>query len=112
MRVGTHPAGAPRSELGQCGPEAAVAVEQFRGLVALHPIFENTHMSGVLVHLSHRHLMRAPVALGAPAVDFFRTGPSLWCAKHDHRPAGAFGETILAHIDLDASDLADNRVKC
>ena len=111
MRIGTHAPGASRGELGQFGPEAAVAVEQFRGPVALHPIFENTHMSGVLVHLSHRHLMRAPVALGAPAVDLFRTGPPLWCAKHDHRPAGAFGETILARIGLDAPDLADDGVE-
>ncbi len=36
----------------------------------------------------------------------------MWCAKHDHRPAGAFGETILARIGLDAPDLADNRVEC
>src|SRR5207249_1434466 len=99
-----HAAGTLRGELGQFGSQAAVAVEQFRGLVALHPIFENTHMAGVLVHLSHRHLMRAPVALGAPAVDLFRTGPSLWGAKHDHRPAGAFGETILARVGLDAPD--------
>ena len=89
VRVGTHAPGALRGEFGQFGPEAAVAVEQFRGLVALHPLFEDAHMSGVLVHLSHRHLMRAPVALGAPAVDLFRAGPSLWGAKHDHRPERA-----------------------
>src|SRR6266478_7686647 len=68
-------------------------------------------MSGVLVHLSHRHLMRAPVALGAPAVDLLRTGPTLWCAKHDHRPERAFGETILARIGLDAPDIADDSVE-
>ena len=89
VRIGAHAAGALRRELGQFGPEAAVAVEQFRGLVALHPIFEDPHMSGVLVHLAHRHLMRAPVALGAPAVDLFRAGPALGRAHHDHRPARA-----------------------
>ena len=68
-------------------------------------------MSGVLVHLSHRHLMRAPVALGAPAVDLFRTGPALWCAKHDHRPERAFGETILARVGFDALDFTHDRVE-
>src|SRR4029077_10393404 len=110
VRIGTHAAGALRGELGPFGSEAAVAVEQFRGPVALHPIFEDAHMSGVLVHLSHRHLMRAPVALGAPAVDLLRAGPTLWCAKHDHRPERAFGETILARIGLDAPDIADDSV--
>ena len=111
VRVGTHAAHAPRWEVGQFGPQPAVAVEQFRGSVALHPIFEDTHMIRVLVHLAHRHLMRPPVALGAPAVDLFRTSPSLGRAQHDHRPAGAFAETILACIGLDAPDVADDRVE-
>ena len=77
MRIGAHPAGALRGELGQFGPQAALAVEQFLGLVALHPLFEDLHMVRVLVHVAHRHLMRAPVAFGALAVDLLRAGPPL-----------------------------------
>ena len=68
-------------------------------------------MGRVLVHLAHRHLVRAPVALGALAVDLLRAGPALGRAQHDHRPARAFRETILTRVGLDALDFADDRVQ-
>ena len=94
MRVGAHATGASRGKVGQLGAELADVIEQLCRSVALHPLFEETHMGLILVHLAHRHLMRAPVVLGALAIDLFRTGPALGCAEHDHRPAGAFLETI------------------
>ncbi len=111
VRVGAHAAGASRGKVGQLGPEAAAVVEQLRGSVALHPLFEDAHMGRVLVHLAHRHLVRAPVVLGALAIDFFRARPALGCAKHDHRPARAFRETILDAHPLDALNFADDLVQ-
>ena len=94
VRVGAHAAAASRGELGQLGSEPAAVVEELLGPVALHPLFEDAHVRRVLVHLAHRHLVRAPVVLGALAVDLLRAGPALGCAQHDHRPARALREAV------------------
>ena len=79
-----------------CGASSAnsdrrrpLSSKQFRGPVALHPLFEDAHMRRVLVHLAHRHLVRAPVALGAPAVDLLRAGPALWACEARSSASGA-----------------------
>ena len=68
-------------------------------------------MGRVFVHLAHRHLVRAPVILGALAIDFFRARPALGCAKHDHRPAGPLRETILTCVAFDALNFTDDGVE-
>src|SRR5437588_8473206 len=100
-----------RGELSQFVSQASGAVEQLRRLVALHPFFEDVHMRRVLVHLTHRHLVRAPVALGAPAVDLFRARPALWRAKNDHWPAGPLRETVQTGVGLDAPNFTEDRVE-
>ena len=67
-------------------------------------------MGRVRVHLAHRHLVRAPVVLGALAIDLFRTGPALGCAEHDHRPAGAFLETISTRSRFDVLNFPDDLI--
>jgi hypothetical protein len=62
------------------------------------------------VHLAHRHLVRAPVALGALAVDFLRARLALGRAKYDHRPARTLAGTLFLRVGFDASDLADDLV--
>ena len=111
MWVGAHAAVALRGEFSQLRPEAAAAVEELSGLVALHPAFEDPYVGRILVHLPHRHLVRAPIALSASSVDLLWASPALWSAKHDHRPAGAFPKTIPARVSLDALDLADDNVE-
>ena len=111
MRIRTHAAGADGREFGEFRPERAAFVEEFFGPITLHPFFEDFDVCGILMHFAHRHLMRSPVVFSLSSVDLFRAGPALWCAKHDHRPAGAFGEPILARIGLDATDLADDGVE-
>src|SRR5204863_10222624 len=98
--------------LGQSGPETAAAVEELRGLVALHPVFEDVYMRRVLVHLTHRHLVRAPVALGPPAVDFFWAGPAFGSAQYNHRPERPLRETVHTRIGLDTLDFASDGVEC
>src|SRR5215510_234501 len=112
MWVGTHPAVALRSEFGQLGPEPTATVEEFRGLIALHPFFEDSHVSWVIVHFAHRHLVGAPIAFGAPTIDFFWARPALGCAQNDHWPARALGKTIHTRIGLDALDFRDDGVEC
>ena len=76
VRVVAHPAVALRSQLGQFGLEPALGVEQLLRPVALHPLFEDADVLG-LVHVAHRHLVAAPVVLALLAVDLRRAGPAL-----------------------------------
>src|SRR5215471_20874530 len=111
MRIGAHAARPLRSEVGQLGSKPAVVVEKLRRSVALHPLFKKADMGGVLVHLAHWHLMRAPVILGTLAIDFFWTSPALGSAQYDHRPARALPETISPCIRFDALNFTDSLVQ-
>ena len=111
VRIGAHAAGAPRSKVGQLGAEPPAAIEEFRRPVALHPVFEDSDMSLVLVHLPHGYLVRAPIALGAFAIDLFRACPTLGCAKYDHRPEGAPLRTISTRIRFDSLNFSDDLIQ-
>ena len=80
MRIGAHAALALGRELGKLGFEAAIRVEEFLRPVALHPLFEDLDVPGLLVHLAHRHLVRTPRILGALAVNFLRDRSSPWAS--------------------------------
>ena len=56
VRIGAHAAAALRGKLRQLGPEVTAVVEEFRWTVALHPFFQNAHVSRVGLHLVDRHL--------------------------------------------------------
>ena len=57
-------------------------------LVALHPALEDAHVLGLL-HVAHRHLVGAPVALDALAVDLLRAGPAFRaCAARSSASVG------------------------
>ena len=111
VRVGAHATAATRCEFGELRTEPATLVKQLPGPVAHHPVFEDAHMGGIVVHLSHGHLMRAPVAFGALAVDFLGARPSLGRAEHDHWPARPSGEPVPARVSLDALDLSEDGVQ-
>ena len=65
-----------------------------------------------LVHVAHRHLVGAPVALALLAVDLLRAGPALGRAQHDHRPARPLRDAVRARASrLDPLDLGDDRVE-
>ena len=68
-------------------------------------------MLGIVVHLAHRHLVRAPVALGALAVDLLRAGPALGRAQHDHRPARPLRHAVTGRLGLDRRDLGEDGVE-
>src|SRR6516165_10186274 len=107
MWVGAHAAGALRSKVGQLGSEPPAAVEELCSSVALHPVFQDGYMSLILVHFTHRHLVRAPIILGALAINFFRARPALGCAKHDLWPSGAFGGIVVTCIRFYALNFVD-----
>ena len=89
MRIVAHPALAFGGERSQFGVQPPIGVEQLFRPVALHPLFENPDVLG-LIHVAHGNLMRTPVVLAFLAVDFRRAGPALRRAKDDHRPGRAF----------------------
>ena len=69
-------------------------------------------MLGLLVHLAHRHLVRAPVTLGLLAVDLLRAGPALRRAQHDHRPARPLADAVARRASVwIALNLVDDRVE-
>ena len=108
VRIGAHPARPRRRQRGQFGFKAAGRVEQLLGPVALHPAFEDAHVLGVAPNLAHRHLMRAPVAFLALAVDLLRAGPALRGAHDDHRPDGPLREAVGAGNVLDAPNVVND----
>ena len=99
LRIGAHAAIALRGQFGQFGPQPSGGVEQFLRPIAFHPVFEDFQVLG-LVHVAHRHLVRAERAFGLQAVDDFRAGPALRRAEDDHRPAGTLGESVRAGVGL------------
>src|SRR4030095_15615139 len=68
-------------------------------------------MGGLLVHLAHRNLVRAPVVFSALAVDLLWAGPAVRGAEHDHRPPRPAVEAVPTRISFDALDLPDNSVE-
>ena len=77
MRIGAHPPVALRRQFGQFRHESAIFIEQFLGLVALHPAFQQLDMIGMLGIHQERHLVRAERALDLQAIDDFRSRPAL-----------------------------------
>ena len=113
VRIGAHAAFALGREFGQFRFEPPIGIEEFLRLVALHPLLEDFDVLRLLVHLAHRHLMRAPRILGALAVDFLRAGPALRRAKNDHRPARALDAALptRARGGLNAPNFRDGLVE-
>ena len=110
VRIGAHPAVALRRQLGQFRHEPAILVEQFLGLVALHPAFEQLDMIGMVGIDQQRHLVRSEGALDLQAVDDFRSGPALGRLEDDHRPARPGGVVVAPRILLDLPDVLDGLV--
>ena len=77
VRIIAHPLAPPRRELRELGSEPAAFVEEFRGTVAPHPLFQDAHMGRIPVHLAHRHLVGAPIVFCSLAIDLLRAGPAL-----------------------------------
>src|SRR5271163_399946 len=99
-----------RSQIGQLWLELTAVVEQLLRPVTLHPLFEDANVLG-LVHVAHRHLMRAPVVLALLAVDLRGTGPALRRAEDDHRPGRPLDDALGTGVSPDLLDLWHNRVE-
>ena len=110
VRVVAHPPVALRSQFGEFGLEPPLGVEQLFGPVALHPLFEDANVLG-LVHVAHRHLVAAPVVLALLAVDLRRAGPALRRAEDDHRPGRPLHDALGAGVGPDLLDLCHHRVE-
>ena len=62
-------------------------------------------MFGMRRRVGKRHLVRAEGAFDLPAVDDFRSGPSLRRRENDHRPARTRDVAANASVLLDRCDL-------
>ena len=92
VRVGAHPAIAPRRQLGELRDERAVLVEQLLGPVAAQPGLEQGQVGRVRPDLGERHLVRSPGPLDREPVDLLRAGPALGRPEDDHRPGRPVGD--------------------
>lgn len=101
MWIGAHPTVCGRGEGLELRDQRTILVEQLLGMVAAHPVFKQPEMRGVVADLRDRHLVRAPKALDFEPVDLLRTGPALWTAQHDHRPARPPRPLAAARLGLD-----------
>ncbi len=99
-----------RSPLGassaSSGNELAVLVEEFLGLVALHPLLQQLQMLGLRRQFGKRHLVRAPGAFDGHAIHLLRAGPAFGRAQNDHGPVRPLLEAVGAGLCLDLSDLS------
>ena len=75
--IGAHPPVALRRQFGQFRHEPAILIEQFLGLVALHPAFKLLDMIGMLGIHQERHLVRSERAFNLQTIDDFRSRPAL-----------------------------------
>ena len=110
VRIRAHPPRPDRRQVGELRLEPARRVEQLLRPIALHPLLENADVLG-LVHVAHRHLVTAPVALAELAVDLARARPALRCAQHDHRPLWSPNDSTLARVSPDTLNVVDDAIE-
>src|SRR5262245_14973339 len=65
----------------------------------------------LLVHVTHGHLVTAPIVLALFAIYLRWAGPALGRAKDNHRPCRALHRTTVARVSPDLPDLAHHRVQ-
>ena len=100
MRVHAHATAAFGRNLRQLRAEGALLVEEFLGLVALHPLFQQAQVIGLLANLAEWNLMRAPGIFDGLAVNKFRPGPSFGRTHDEHGPCGALDGALCSREPL------------
>ena len=111
VRIGPHPPVALGRQFGQFRFETSIFIEQFLGLVALHPALKLRHMIGMLGIHQQRHLVRPEGSLDLQAIDRFWSCPALGRPEDDHRPARTHGVIIIPCVLLDLPDVLDGLVQ-
>ncbi len=110
MWIGSHAPFALRCKVRQFRHKTAILIEQFPGLVALHPALKLLHMIGMVGVDQQRNLVCPESTLDFQAVDDLRTRPTLGRPENDHRPARPGGVVIPARVLLDAANVFDSLV--
>ncbi len=105
MGIRAHAADAGRRQLFELGNQFAIFIEQLLRLLCAHPFFENRELFGLLLHVRHRNLVCSPEAFQPVAGDFCGRTPTFRRTQHNHRPAGARGDSGAAGFVLGLPDL-------
>src|SRR5207253_2045346 len=87
VRARAHPTVAPRGQCRDLRSDGTTIVEELAWAIALEPCLELGEMLGVASDVAQRHLVRAEGPFGLLAVHDLRSGPALWAAEDDQRPA-------------------------
>ena len=115
MGVHAHAPPSLGSNFGQFGAECAFLVEEFLGLVAAHPLFQQAQMVGLFPYLGERYLVGAPGAFHRLSVHKLRSCPSLGGAHDQHRPRRPLKRLSLgcgfARFLLDGGNAVQHGVK-
>src|SRR5215471_12588252 len=112
VRIGAHAAFTFWGNVSEFRFELALWVKELLWAIAFHPMFKNSDMIRILVHLSHRYLLRPPVALDLATIDLCRACPSLGGFHDNHGPARASGRAVVPRLGLDAANLTDDAFEC
>lgn len=94
--------GRERSKLGN---EFPLVVEQFLGLVGLHPVLEQRQVFLVLRDIGKRDLMGSPVTFQVMSTDVSGARPSFRGTQDDHRPSWSERFARVPRLLLVFSDL-------
>src|SRR6266581_5097739 len=92
------------------GNEFSIVIEQFIGLIAPHPVFQDFQVFRLL-QVSYRYLVGAPSTFDRLAIHKFRSGPSLGAAQNDHRPERKGSRSLGASFILNGVDFFDNHIE-
>ena len=111
--VGAHAALSAGREGLQVGPQAALAIKEFLGAVALQPGLQLLQLGRIALGVWQGDLVAAPEALEFVAIEFLWPGPAFRGAQHNHGPGRAAdvgGITAAARFPLDLLDPVDGVV--
>src|SRR5437588_5829005 len=98
MGIHSHTPVCQRSKCCQFRKQLSMVVEEFFGLVALHPTLKNLQVLRLAFKISNRDLMGAEGAFDGQAIDCLWAGPAFGCPQNNHRPPWADRKTMRSSI--------------
>src|SRR5207245_624159 len=110
VRIRPHSTITAGHKIRKFGNEFSIVIEQFLGLIAPYPVFQDFQVFRLL-QVSYRYLVGAPSTFDRLAIAKFRSGPSLGAAQNDHRPERKGSRSLGARFILNGVDFFDNHIE-